>query len=51
MKGTGVIFLRFDDEEIKQMIKVLKNLLIDGDKKFERKFVTVTTKKIRIREI
>ena len=51
MKGTGVIFLRFDDDEIKEIIAVLKNLLIEGDKKYERKFVTVTTKKIRIREI
>lgn len=47
----GVLFLRFNPNELSEIINALKELLKNGESKFENKFVVVTTKKIRIREI
>lgn len=50
-KGMGVLFLRFNPDELTEIINALKELLKNGESKFENKFVVVTTTKIRIREI
>ena len=50
-KAGGVIFLRFTPDELYEMIDVLHGVLSEGENKFKNSFVTITTTKIRYREI
>lgn len=51
IKGLSVIFLRYHFTETSEIIKIVSELLETGISKFHNKFTTITTRKIRIREI
>jgi len=51
IKGLSVIFLRYHFSETAQMIKIVSEILKAGTEKYQNKFTTITTRKIRIREI
>ncbi|MBI4931392.1 MAG: DUF5615 family PIN-like protein [Bacteroidetes bacterium] len=50
-KGISVIFLRYHFTETAQIIKIVSAILKVGTEKFYNKFTTITTRKIRSREI
>jgi predicted nuclease of predicted toxin-antitoxin system len=50
-RGVSVIFLRYKAEEMQDMVKILINFLNKYGDSLERKFVVITTKKLRIRKI
>jgi predicted nuclease of predicted toxin-antitoxin system len=51
IKGLSVIFLRYHFSETSQMVKIVSEMLMSGTGKFHNKFTTITTRKIRSREI
>lgn len=50
-KGISVIFLRYHFTETSQIIKIVSAMLKSGTEKMYSKFTTITTRKIRSREI
>ena len=50
-KGISVIFLRYPFTETEKIIKIVSELFKNGRKKYYGKFTTITTQKIRSREI
>ncbi len=51
VKNISVIFLRFHFMETEQMIIILSELLKTNRQRFNNKFTTITTRKMRSREI
>ena len=50
-KGISVIFLRYHFAETSQIVKIVSSMFKLGTAKFHNKFTTITTRKIRSREI
>ncbi len=50
-EGISVIFLRYHFTDTKQMVSIVAELLRSGTERFLNKFTTVTTRKIRVREL
>lgn len=51
IKGISVIFLRYHFSERAQVIFIFSKILKNNPEKFLNKFTTITTRKIRSREI
>ena len=50
-KDISVVFLRYQHKDKSEIISILKSLISKGINELTGKFITITTKKIRIREI
>lgn len=50
-ESVGVLFLRYDESELNDIIKSLKTLLQEYGNNLYNKFTVITKNKIRIREI
>lgn len=50
-KTCGIVFLRYKTEELEDVIRSLVKILTEYDTSLQRKFVTLTAKKIRMREL
>lgn len=51
VKTYGIVFLRYKTDELEGVIRSLVKVLTDYDVSLQGKFVTLTIKKIRMREI
>ena len=51
IENISVLFLRYHFTETDEIIKILSKILLDNKIDLFKKFTTITTKKIRIREI
>ena len=51
MTSGGVIFLRYEFSEMPQIISILRNLLERTPSELNGKFVVITPRKIRIRDL
>ena len=51
IENISIIFLRYHFTETAEIIKILLKILLDSEINLFGKFTTITTKKIRIREI
>ncbi|MCK4762239.1 MAG: DUF5615 family PIN-like protein [Candidatus Aminicenantes bacterium] len=50
-KAVGVIYLRYNNEELEEIIHALKHVLAEKRHSLYGKFVVITPKKIRLRDI
>ena len=51
IENISVLFLRYNFTETAEMIRILSKILLDNEINMFDKFTTITTKKIRIREL
>ncbi|OGU13457.1 MAG: hypothetical protein A2X61_00525 [Ignavibacteria bacterium GWB2_35_12] len=50
-KNISVVFLRYHHKDKSEIISILKSLFLKNLDELEGKFITITTKKVRIRNI
>ncbi len=50
-KNIGVVFLRYKTDELESIIQAVLKVILKFEKKMFKKFIVITSKKYRIREI